>query len=298
MTLCEKSFGPVRFIPGPNSGKYPYCHSVYIEGAGILIDPASDRERLTALKNGPGVTEIWLSHWHEDHFMHLDLFEDVPLCIAEPDAQPLTDLDVLMDAYGVNEKYRGEWRPLFKDVFHFQPRQADRHFPIGQSMKVDGLTVDFLPTPGHTPGHTAFFFREPGVLFLGDYDLSDFGPWYGDRDSDIEKTIQSVRMLQAVDASVWLAAHEIGIFEQNPDSRWEQYLDVIHQREEKLLTLLESPRTLEEIVAACIVYGRPREPKMFFEFGEEALMKKHLERLAANGRASFDGQRYRRLGNE
>jgi len=27
------------------------------------------------------------------------------------------------------------------------------------------------------------------------------------------------------------------------------------------------------------VYGRPREPKAFFEFAERALMKKHIDRL-------------------
>ncbi len=75
----EKHFGPIWFIPGPNKGKYPHCHSIYIEGAGILIDPAADRDRLISLKKDPGVKMVWLSHAHEDHFTHLDLFEDVPL---------------------------------------------------------------------------------------------------------------------------------------------------------------------------------------------------------------------------
>ena len=44
--MRETAFGPVRFIPGPNRGKYPHCHSVYVEGDQILIDPAADRERL------------------------------------------------------------------------------------------------------------------------------------------------------------------------------------------------------------------------------------------------------------
>ena len=35
-----QQFGPVWFIPGENHGKYPFCHSVYVEGAGVLIDPA------------------------------------------------------------------------------------------------------------------------------------------------------------------------------------------------------------------------------------------------------------------
>jgi len=46
----EESVGPIRLLPGPNRGKYPHCHSVYVEGAKILIDPASDRERLKRLR--------------------------------------------------------------------------------------------------------------------------------------------------------------------------------------------------------------------------------------------------------
>ena len=52
-------------------------------------------------------------------------------------------------------------------------------------------------------------------------------------------------------------------------------------------------RTLDDIAEACIVYGRPREPRAFFEFGERALMKKHLERLEKNGRIVHDGNYYR-----
>jgi glyoxylase-like metal-dependent hydrolase (beta-lactamase superfamily II) len=74
----ERHFGPVWFIPGENRGRYPFCHSIYIEGARVLIDPASDRERLVQLRENPGVETVWLSHWHEDHFMHLDLFDGLP----------------------------------------------------------------------------------------------------------------------------------------------------------------------------------------------------------------------------
>ena len=90
--MQETHFGPVWFIPGENDGKYPFCHSLYIETAGILIDPASDRKRLQELRENPGVKEVWLSHWHEDHFMHLDLFDDLPFSIMEQDAHRLPTL--------------------------------------------------------------------------------------------------------------------------------------------------------------------------------------------------------------
>jgi choline kinase len=55
---------------------------------------------------------------------------------------------------------------------------------------------------------------------------------------------------------------------------------------------LDEPRTLEDIVGAWITYGRPREPKAFFEFGERALMKKHLERLINQGLVVVNGGKY------
>ena len=94
----EKHFGPLWFIPGENGGKYPNCHSIYMEDAGVLIDPVSDRKRLIQLREDTGVKEIWLSHWHEDHIMHLDLFDDLPLCISEMDAGPLSDMESFLDA--------------------------------------------------------------------------------------------------------------------------------------------------------------------------------------------------------
>ena len=73
----EVQIGPITFIPGENSGKYPYCHSLYIDAEKkVLIDPASDRKRLMELRDAPGVDAVWLTHYHEDHFMHLDLFDD------------------------------------------------------------------------------------------------------------------------------------------------------------------------------------------------------------------------------
>ena len=51
-------------------------------------------------------------------------------------------------------------------------------------------------------------------------------------------------------------------------------------------------RTMGEIVEACIIYGRPREPKAFFELGEQGLMKKHLDRLMRLGKVFKEGDRY------
>lgn len=291
--MKEKQFGPVLFIPGNNNGKYPFCHSVYVEGPGILIDPASDRERLIQLRKTPGVNEIWLSHWHEDHFMHLDLFEDLPLVVPRIETPPLADIEVFLDWYGIeNPQYRNEWRSVLIDQFRYRPRKPTRIFEGNEIIDLGSVTVEVIHTPGHTPGHLAFFFREPEVLFMGDYDLGKFGPWYGDRESSIEDTISSVCKLRALPARTWITGHETGLFETNPAETWDHYLEVIDQREGKLINYLTQPRTMEDIIFQWIVYHKRREPLSFFELGERGIMGKHLQRLIREGKVRQENNHY------
>ncbi|MBM4341650.1 MAG: MBL fold metallo-hydrolase [Deltaproteobacteria bacterium] len=291
--MKEEHFGPIWFIPGENKGKYPFCHSVYIEGAGVLIDPASDRERLLKLRKDHGVKMVWLSHAHEDHLMHLDLFDDLPLWISDKESALLSSLETFLDWYEIDQQdYRQYWDQFLKEEFHFKPRKPSQFLQGGQVIQLDGVTVDVISTPGHTSGHLAFFFREPKVLFMGDYDLTRFGPWYGNLDSSIEETIESINLLKKLPAEVFLTSHEEGVFKGDPGKLWDDYLNVIHERNRRLLVFLIQPRTMEEIVGAWIVYGREREPKAFFELGERALMKKHLDHLMKLGKVFQEKDRY------
>jgi glyoxylase-like metal-dependent hydrolase (beta-lactamase superfamily II) len=294
--MKEQCFGPIRFIPWENRGKYPHCHSVYIDGAGVLIDPASDRDRLKRLRDESEVREVWLSHWHEDHFMHLDLFDDLPLRMSEQDAPQISDIELFLDGYGIEkEEYRQAWREIAATQFHFKPRKPTGFLKGGNQVRLEGLTIDIIPTPGHTPGHLCFFFQEPGVLFLGDYDLTPFGPWYGDRDSSIQDTIASIERLKQIPATAWLTCHETGIFEENPGDIWDQYLAVIDHRAGQLLDFLKEPRTMADIVGEWIVYQRPREPQEFYAMTEEMIMQKHLDLLIAKSTVVKEGERYCRI---
>ncbi|MEW6262089.1 MAG: MBL fold metallo-hydrolase [Thermodesulfobacteriota bacterium] len=290
----KTDFGPVRLIPGSKSGRYPFCHSIYLEASTrVLIDPASDPERLAELGRKPGVDAVWLSHYHEDHMMFLNLFEDRPIWIAEPDSPPLTGLGTFLDYYGINNpRLRDFFAEMLVQQFNYRPRRPARFFQGEEIIDLGGLTVEVIPTPGHTPGHCSFYFREPETLFLGDYDLTSFGPWYGDAYSSLEDTINSVERLRRIPARTWLASHEQGVFETEPGEAWDKYLGVIKYREDRLLDLLKEPRNMEQIVEARIVYGKIKEPKEFFDIGEEGHMAKHLERLLNLGLVVREGDCY------
>ena len=69
---------------------------------------------------------------------------------------------------------------------------------------------------------------------------------------------------------------------------------MIHHRDQRLLDLLSQPRTMADIVEARIVYKKKRDPNEFFDFGERAIMGKHLKRLIKKGEVTFDGAAYLR----
>ena len=290
----DRQFGRIRFVCGENGGKYPFNHSLYIRGerSRVIIDPACSLEKLTRLKD-EGVDCVWLSHWHEDHIRYLDLFENRSLRISGRDFPPLTDINIFLDWYDIKiPQERANWRKIMLEVFNFRPRHEANFLVDNETVDLGELTIQVLPTPGHTPGHLSFFFPEEELLFLGDYDLTSFGPWYGDVYSDIEETIKSIHKLKAVPARRWVASHHTGLFEENPGKLWDDYENVIYERENKLLAFLEKPKTITEICAAWLIYGRPREPKEMYEFNERVLVRKHLEYLQRQDKIILDGERY------
>lgn len=290
-------FGELVFIHGEKKGRYPFCNSIFVKEEGILIDPSSNRQILSELKHQ--INSIWLSHWHEDHIMHLDLFEDCPLFVHPEDEPPLNNIDTFIQWYlledELNKELSEHWKQILIETFNFKSRKADNYLNDGDVIKLGSLTVHIHHSPGHSPGHLAFYFEEPEILFLGDYDLTRFGPWYGDRYSNIDSIIDSVQKLRKIPAKTLLASHENGIYQDFDDSLWDSYLAVIERREEKLYNLLGQPKTLEEIGKAWIVYGKPIKPIIEFEMIERISMKKHADRLINQKKITLEDGIYSRV---
>ncbi len=294
----ERHFGPIHFIPGLNKGNYPCCNSLYIEGAGVLIDPSSNRERLIRLRDETDIKEVWLSHHHEDHIMHLDLFDDLPLKMSKEDSGKLANIESFMDYdwFGIDdEDHRRQWTTTLEELFHFKSRKPAAYLQDGDVVTHDDVSINVIHTPGHTSGNLSFYFPEQRVLFVGDYDLSKLGPMCVDRTSSIQDSMSSVDLLRKIPANVWITSHSNGIHESDPAGKWDLYLRVISQREEKLLSFLAEPRTLDEITDNWIVYGKPMEPLDFYKIAERAVIKKHLEMLLEKNVIASDGKRYRKL---
>lgn len=285
-------------VAGGKEGRYPYSHSLYIrDGGGILVDCGSDLSEIHRLKEREGLSAILLTHYHEDHFLFLCEFPDVEVWASEEDAPVLGSIDLLLSRYGLaGSESEPFFRKLFLEKFRFAPRAVSRRIADRERIRFGRRTEAVaIVAPGHTPGHLCLHFPSEGILFLADYDLSPFGPWYGDEPGEIERFKRSARMLAQVGAKTHVVSHEEPVHRGDITRKVEEYLSVIDRREEALREFLAVPRTKGEIIGRRIVYGTGRTGP-WFDYGEWALMEKHLLGMIERNEVVLDGGRYSRTG--
>jgi glyoxylase-like metal-dependent hydrolase (beta-lactamase superfamily II) len=292
--MGETRFGNLVFIPGMRGGKYPFCNSLYIDDKKrTIIDPASDESFLRKLAGEKKVDIIINSHYHEDHIAFNYLFPEAELYVHKAISACFKSYNSFLDHCGLlDSKYRAEWDDLFLNRFHFEERTPSLEFEDGDILIFGDTKLRVIHTPGHTAGHCSFYFPDQRILFMADLDLSGFGPWYGDRVSDIDETIQSMRRLLEIPADIYITSHEAGIIRGDVTGLVETYLNVITRREKRILEFLERPRTLNEIVDHWIIFKRELQPRYFFEFAERGMIIKHLERLIRNGKIRAEEGRF------
>ena len=289
-----RRFGSIIFIPGSAGARYPHCNSLFIDDeVTVLIDPGSDEAFLKDLALQRRVDVLLDTHYHEDHTAFNHLFPDAALWVHEAEAPCHRSYQTFLEYYGLQESpYRKEWDEFLLRKFNYRERPPARELKDGDILEFGRTRAEVIHTPGHTIGHICLYFPDEGILFLADYDLTPFGPWYGDFCSGIGQTIESMNRLLRIPANVYITGHQLGIFDEGFEELAEAYIDVIRRREAKLLEALQSPLSLDEIVEKWIIYGRERKPRYFFELGEREMMRKHLERLVASGRVSKKNERY------
>jgi glyoxylase-like metal-dependent hydrolase (beta-lactamase superfamily II) len=283
--------GHIGFIRG---GRYPHCHSVIIDdNRHVIIDAASDRDKLLSFHREQGVDVLINSHAHEDHLMYNSLFPEAEFWVHSADARAFVDLRYLIDQFEPNPEEVEQWEEYLLKEVNYTARQPDRLLKDGDVLDFGKTRAVVVHTPGHTPGHCCFHFPEERVLFLADLDLVRVGPYYADTDSNLDDIISSLTRLIDFDVDTYLTAHGHGIHEGSPDLI-KEYMKTIPKREERLLDFLKKgPGTLEEITDEGIIYGKPKSLGAWaLSISERGMMKKHLSRLMLQGKVVQDNDRY------
>jgi glyoxylase-like metal-dependent hydrolase (beta-lactamase superfamily II) len=285
--LEERRLGATTVLFGDRGGKYPDGNALWVRGGeeSLVIDPSlglvARRDRL------PRADRVVNSHCHEDHIAGNHLFPDAPWSVHEADACGLASLDRMMEIYGYSGPVGDDFRRVLIEQFHYVARPDAETFADGEVFDLGGgVRVRAIHAPGHTRGHCVLHIEPDDVLYLGDIDLSSFGPYYGDAWSDLEDFERTLAAVRVLDARHYATFHHVGVLDGRDAflERFDRFAAVIGRRERRLLEYLEGePRSLAEIAEHRFVY-RPGDPVPFATPVETRSMAQHLERLLRAGR--------------
>ena len=177
------------------------CNTYFIDGPSrVLIDPGHralfDHVQQGLAQLELSVNEIDLvicTHAHPDHLEAVPLFKDTPtlFTLHETEWQWAATIGKQMSAaYGI-------------DIDDFRP---DFFIKEG-TLALDGLELDIIHTPGHSPGSVTLYWPLQKALFTGDL---IFKEGLGRTDlpgGDGSKLKQSIKGLKDLDAAWLLAGH-------------------------------------------------------------------------------------------
>lgn len=277
------SSGDIMLIAGANEARFPDAHSLFVDDeVPAVIDPATRREDLERIEREHGVRLVINSHYHVDHMRYNHLFPGADFLAHRLDSPAIGSLDENARMAGIDEMpWADKWKSIMRDAWGYRETVVSRTIEDGEEVCTGANTLRFIHTPGHTPGHTCVQFVEKKAVYLGDIDLTGFGPWYGNRASDIDEFLASIDRLKRIDADTWYTAHGKGVYQGDIRDRLDAYAGVVYEREGKLLAHIEEagPVTLRGLVDQAFVFGKKWEPLKMFEFFEGMMVKKHLERL-------------------
>jgi len=285
--LERRRLGPhASVLAGFDRGKYPHGNSLLVAGRAetLIVDPSLTVAEAPAAEL-PVVARVVNSHCHEDHVAGNFRFPDVPWHLPAADLPGMQSLDGIMAIYGFDGPVDDAFRKIVVEQFHFTARPDALPFEDGTVFDLGGVTVRAVHAPGHTRGHSFFHVEPDDVLYLGDVDLSSFGPYYGDAWSSLEDFERTLALARTIDSRCYATFHHVGVLEGRAafEERLDRFASVIADRERRLLGFLSEPRTLEEIAVHRFVY-RPQDPVPFAEPVERRSMGQHVERLVRAGR--------------
>jgi glyoxylase-like metal-dependent hydrolase (beta-lactamase superfamily II) len=295
-SLASETFGPVTVYPGERGGKYPDGNQVVVRGARrtAAFDMPQVANRLESALLAQ-IDLVILGHVHEDHMAGLHRVPRAEVHVHEADVDAARSWAGLSRHYGYPPPVLEALRRKIELDFDYRPRPDAVAYADGARWDLGGgVVVRAVHMPGHTAGHSVLLVEPAGVAFIGDIDLSSFGPYYGDASSDLAAFRRTLAWLPQLLASVWITSHHKGVYTDRGAflEALAAFAARIDEREAQLLAMLAGgPRTLDELVRERLIY-RPGAEELWVDSAEARSITQHLDELIAARRV----HRVRRVG--
>ena len=280
----------LALILGKDSGKFPYSHSILVVDEDIaLIDTGCGIETLRRLKREYRVSCVINSHTHPDHSAGNWVFRDRPIHVPEEGFDTSGNVVALSKRF-VSERLARTWQEYAKEFMGLRDSRPTHSYNEETVFNFGKTTLKPIHTPGHTRDHYCFYEQRERILFSFDYDLTPF-PWYGHRESSLPEFRRSVKKLKALSTEVVVSSHR-GKITENIDAEFDKFCRIIDERNEKILSLLESEKTVDQLVECAPIYGSFPYAESLLRYWEGQMIQRHLEELEINREVIRRGNAY------
>ncbi len=278
-------------VESEHKGRLPYCYCLYIDGGTRgIIDTSCGMDNIGEI-NRRGIDWIVNTHFHEDHILLNNQLTGAEVWVHQLDADGMLTMDGFNKFYGFPQHGEEQLGWDFIASVGLEASPVHHHLENGQILDFGSTACRVVHTPGHTPGHCCFYFEKEGLLCAGDIDLTGFGPWYGNVCGDVTDYIESIRKCMELKPRLVLSSHK-GLIDNDLENRFVRYLDVVFQREDKIIAALAEPQSLDQLTALKIVYGINTNMDDLLWFMEKVSMEVHLKRLMELGQVKFEDGMY------
>jgi glyoxylase-like metal-dependent hydrolase (beta-lactamase superfamily II) len=267
----------IFFVRGKQHGIFPFSNSLIIKDR-VIFDLGVGIEIVKELVDK--VEFAALTHTHPDHCSGAWIFNEKGKRVLSPEGYE-TNLESLANRF-VDENLKADWKHFVKNSIGLRDFEAD-HYSDGDIILKEPEVITM-----HIPGHTDdlhVFIIEGRIVYGSDVDLTSFGPWYGHRESNIKEFMKSIEKVIDLDAEIFVSGHEEPVFgREKIIERLQSYLEIFEKRNEILLKLLDTPKTLEQLVELSPFYKKKPYEKEILDYWEAQMIKKHLDLLTESGK--------------
>jgi len=246
-------------------------------GEAIVIDPGDEIERVQEIltRHNLKAKYIVATHAHIDHVGGIEKL------------QRATGATVLMHRDDLPLYQNMAIQAALLGVRAPGAVKVDDLLKLGDVLRWGSLALEVMHTPGHSPDHVAFWHESSRTLFSGDLIvLGSSVMIHSSGGGDLAQYLSSLARLQALHPKRLLPAHGPSI--DDPSRALAGYIEHRLQRERQVLAALSAGHSTVQAIAESIYDGLA--PALMPAAQEN--VRAHLEKLKAEGRASYANERW------